>query len=108
VLAIYPNDDHTYSLYVTDYTVNKEIQPVTATWCDPLLADRVLKVEMWNNAAEYARSMMRAGDYYFLGNNRMKISGNGYVVGTMSEDEKIRKLDEAEEERHPLLQDLLR
>lgn len=101
----YKNDNGVYSLYVTDYTRNECITPVQAPWCHPKLQDNVLKVEMWEEAAELG-AKMTAGDYFSMGNVRMKVSSGGYVEGTIS-DRKIRRLDVDELEHEPHLADLL-
>jgi hypothetical protein len=48
---------------------------------------------MWDSASQLARTM-EPGEYWFLRNARMKISGAGYVEGTMQLAEKVRRLDE--------------
>jgi hypothetical protein len=59
---------------------------------------------MWYQAGEKAKEM-QPGEYYFMGNNRMKVSRGGYVEGTVSEIDKIRKIGEEEDDRR--LKDLL-
>lgn len=50
---------------------------------------------------------MEAGTYYSLRNARMKVSGGGHLEGTISEVNKICKLDENSLENQPELQALL-
>ena len=87
------NNGQVYSLYVTDYTHNPLMHTIEREWCPPSLADQVLRVEMWGEANEMG-SKMQPGEYYFLGNSRMKRSGTGELEATISEVRKIRKLDE--------------
>lgn len=68
----------------------------------------VLRMEVWNEASTYAESEMKIGDYYFLGNARMKMDAGGYMEGTISELNKFRKLDADELENAPHLTELLR
>ncbi|KAI0934827.1 hypothetical protein AcW1_006221 [Taiwanofungus camphoratus] len=98
--------DHVYSIYVTDYTRNPAITPIEADWCPPQLADKVLKVELWLDASQLGPSL-ESGGYYFMGNNRMKVSSGGYMEATISAKDKIKKLDEDELEGQPHLQALL-
>jgi hypothetical protein len=97
-----------YSVYVTDYTANDQMHTIAAKWCDTLLANRVLKIEMWEDAATFARESMKPGEYYFLNNVKMKIGRAGYVEGTMTYPEKNRKLLEEDAERSPHWRELLR
>ncbi|KAG5645070.1 hypothetical protein DXG03_007160 [Asterophora parasitica] len=90
VLHGHVNDTNVYSLYVTDYTVNEAITPTEADWCPRGLADRVLKIEMWDAAREYA-DMMFVGEYYSIKNARMRLSRGGYVEGKLAQN-KTRKL----------------
>lgn len=69
--------------------------PVQAIWCPPELADRVFKIEMWDDASILAQTIEK-GDYWFLRNVRMRISLGGYLEGNMQQVEKVRKLDENE------------
>lgn len=96
------------AVYVTDYTTNELLPAVDGAWCDPSLAQRILKVEFWDRAAEYAEKM-QGGEYYALRNVRMKVSHGGYVEAKMVEGNgKIRKLDADELEEEPFLVNLLR
>lgn len=67
--------------------------PVEADWCPLQLADRVLKIELFNAAAEKG-PQMNAGEFYNIKNARMKVSAGGYLEATFSELRKLRKLDE--------------
>jgi hypothetical protein len=98
------NDNEVYSLYVTDYTANHEITPIQASWCPPELADRVLKIELWQAASELGPKMLR-GEYYSIQNNRLKVSRGGFVEGTFTEANKLRKLNDSD--NNPHLQALL-
>jgi hypothetical protein len=48
---------------------------------------------MWDEAAPLAKDM-KPGEYYFIGNNRMKVSRGGFVEATFCQPEKLRKLEE--------------
>jgi hypothetical protein len=96
-----------YSLYVTDYTSNSEVSPVQASWCPSGIANRVLKVEMWPPANEYAKTM-QPGEIYLFRNIRMKVSAGGYVEGSFTEANKLQKLDASEADNDPHLQALLK
>jgi hypothetical protein len=100
------NDNNVYSLYVTDYTINPKITPVQGSWCPPELADRILKVEMWDTAGQLGQTM-ETGEYWFLRNARMKVSGDGYLEGTMQLAEKVQKLNENDSLTDPHLKALL-
>ncbi|KAG6844918.1 hypothetical protein H0H87_002402 [Tephrocybe sp. NHM501043] len=93
-LNVHSNDNGVYSLYVTDYTINSGVAPVQAEWCPPGLGDYVLKIEVWDNAVAKAQTMY-TGEYYSIGNARMRVSRGGYVEGKVVED-KIRRLDDAD------------
>jgi hypothetical protein len=95
-----------YSLYVTDYTINPKIIPVQGSWCPPELAERILKVEMWDTASQLGQTM-EPGEYWFLRNTRMKISGSGYLEGTIQLADKVRRLDESDPTRDSHLEALL-
>lgn len=99
------NDNGVYSLYVTDYTANRMMAGIQAEWCPPELGDRILKVEMWDNANALAQTM-ETGEYWFLRNCRMKVSTGGYLEGTMQQADKVVKL-EANETDNPHLAALL-
>jgi len=106
VLFGHRNENEVYSVYVTDYTPNSQLYPVQATWCPPELSNRVLKIEMWPPANDFATSMTQ-GEFYSIRNNRMKVSNGGYVEASFSEVHKLRKLDETDTENEPHLQALL-
>lgn len=96
-----------YSLYVTDYTRNESIHPITATWCSPALSELVFKIELWNEAAVRGPEM-KAHEYYEIKNCRIKMSAGGYWEGSFSEVKKLRKLDDEELDEEPHLVELLR
>jgi hypothetical protein len=101
------NDNGVYSLYVTDYTHNESINPVSASWCTPALADLVFKIELWNEAS-LKGSELKPGDYYEVKNVRMKESTGGYWEGSFSEVKRLRLLDDEVLDEEPHLVDLLR
>lgn len=61
---------------------------------------------MWDSASQLAQ-IMEPGEYWSLRNARMKVSGAGYMEGTMQLAEKVQKLDENAPTRDPHLQALL-
>lgn len=101
VLYGHMNDNEVYSLYVTDYTINKDGNPIQADWCPPALSDQVLKIEMWDAAASLGPTMLQ-GEYYSINNARMRVSQGGLVEGKVVE----RKVYVAKED-NPHLQALL-
>lgn len=101
------NPNGVYSLYVTDYTRNPLTFRVEASWCPPQLADKILKVELWNAAAEKGPEM-NAGEFYNINNIRVKFSAGGSLEGTFSEVWKLRKLDDDMIEGEPDLEALLK
>lgn len=106
VLAGFPNlQDNIYSLYVTDYTCNKDLHPVQANWCPASMATLVLKMEMWDSAATFGRRMEK-GSFYHIRNARMKLSRNGQLEGKVVE-QKITQLEERESETNAYLRALL-
>ena len=107
ILHGHKNDNGVYSLYVTDYTANENLSAIDANWCRPSLAHMVLRMEMWNEAAPYAETDMKKGDYFSLPNARVKLDGAGFMEGTISEVRKFRKLDVDELEDSPHLAALL-
>lgn len=94
-----------YTLFVTDYTRNGQIPLVRDNWCSPLLAEYVLRLEMWDAAAEAAQSM-RPGRYYLIKNARMKINTAGYLEGKVAQA-KITPLKETDAETNIHLKSLL-
>lgn len=100
------NDNHVYSLYVTDYTHNDAVSPVHASWCVPALADFVFKIELWKEAAGKGPTI-QSGEFYTLKNVRIKESSGGYWEGSFSEVDKLKKLDVEEIDEAPHLRELL-
>ena len=108
VLHTYQHSNGVWSVYVTDYTSNAQLPPVTTSWAVPELSQGILKIEMWDGAAEAAESL-QAGDLLSLQNVKMKISAAGTTEARMSEAKRqIRKLDQDELEGEPHLVELLR
>ncbi|CAL1705544.1 unnamed protein product [Somion occarium] len=94
-----------YNLYVTDYTRNELFIPQQSDWCPPGLLDRVLQIEMWDDAALAAEDM-QPGEFYLLRNVRMRYSQGGGMAGKLVEN-KITKLDVDELDSQPYLAELL-
>ena len=78
---------------------------VQSNWCPTSLSEFVLQMEMWDDAAEIARTM-REGQYYLIKNARMRANPNGYLEGKVVES-KIIQLEEADAEMNIHLQSLL-
>lgn len=100
------NNNHVYSVYVTDYTRNEFLMPMSAAWCPPTLAPYVMRLEMWGAAAEAAREM-QPHEFYAIDNVKMRVSAGGYWEGKFVESRKMRKLDVDELEGEPHLTELL-
>jgi hypothetical protein len=82
---------------VTDYTSKSGTSVEhSSDWCPASLADRVLRIEMWRDAAVVLAQQMNPGEYWLLYNVRMKVSGNGYIEGSFSEAAKAKKLSTAD------------
>ena len=99
------NSNGVHSIYVTDYTHNDQMAGIQANWCPPSLSDFVLQVEMWDDAAEVARTM-REGEYYLIKNARMRANNLGYLEGKVAQS-KIVRLEEADAETNIHLKSLL-
>ncbi|KAF8891203.1 hypothetical protein BD779DRAFT_1513799 [Infundibulicybe gibba] len=106
VVHRHTNDNGVISLYVTDYTKNSQVVAVQGAWCLPQLGDYILKIELWDSAADVGRTMA-PGEYYALKNVRMKVSKGGYVEGTLSAP-KILKMLEEDAGVNPQLEALLK
>lgn len=76
-------------MYVTDYTINEAL-PANTKWGNNLI-DKVLKIEMWDAAANFGPTMKQGG-FYAFNNCRMMVK-NGYLEAKMAEA-KIHKLEE--------------
>lgn len=90
---------------MTDYTRNEQMAGVQSNWCPTSLSDFVLQMEMWDDAAEVARTM-REGEYYLIKNARMRANINGYLEGKVAQS-KIVQLEEANAKTNIHLQSLL-
>ena len=78
---------------------------VQSHWCPTSLSEYVLQMEMWDDAAEVARTM-REGEYYHIKNARMRANLNGYLEGKVAEA-KLVQLEETDAETDIHLQSLL-
>ena len=101
----YLNVNGVHSIYVTDYTRNNQMAGVQSSWCPTSLSEFVLQMEMWDDAAEVARTM-KEGEYYFIKNVRMRANHEGYLEGKVVES-KIALLEETDAEANIHLQSLL-
>ncbi|THH20712.1 hypothetical protein EUX98_g8531 [Antrodiella citrinella] len=96
-----------YCVYVTDYTANENLPIVDGSWCPPALCNMVLKMEAWHDAAMYAETDMKQGDFFSLPNTRIKRDSSGYYEGSVTESCRFEKLDEDVLEESPHLAELL-
>ncbi|KAH7906154.1 hypothetical protein BJ138DRAFT_1016657 [Hygrophoropsis aurantiaca] len=106
ILHVYQNDNGPYSVYVTDYTSNPRLHPIQTSWCPPELSTHVLKIEMWDAAANLAR-IMEPGDLWFMYNSRVVHNRHGFMEGKMQLDERVCKLDERNTDNQPHLEALI-
>ena len=81
---------------MTDYTHNNQMAGVQSSWCPTSLSEFVLQMEMWDDAAEIARTM-REGEYYHIKNARMRANQEGYLEGKVTQS-KIVQLEETDVE----------
>jgi hypothetical protein len=93
----YPNDNGVYTLFVTDYSINPAFFQTASSWCPKGLENRVLQIELWDKASQLGPAMVK-GEFYTLGNVRMKLNRGGYLEGKLVEP-KVRLL-EADGEDH--------
>ena len=78
---------------------------VQASWCPTSLSEFVLQMEMWDDAAEVARTM-KEGEYYLIKNPRLRANHEGYLEGKVAES-KIVRLEETDAETNVHLRSLL-
>ena len=78
---------------------------VQSNWCPTSLSEFVLQMEMWDDAAEVARTM-KEGEYYHIKNARMRANHQGYLEGKVVES-KIVRLEETDADMNIHLQSLL-
>lgn len=78
---------------------------VQSNWCPTSLSEFVLQMEMWDEAAEVARTM-KEGEYYHIKNARMRANPAGYLEGKVAQS-KIVQLDEADVDTDIYLRSLL-
>ncbi|KAJ7177520.1 hypothetical protein C8R43DRAFT_1118508 [Mycena crocata] len=90
----------TWSLFVTDYTPITNGQSVQKVWCPVSLADRMLRVELWDGARTMGPKI-KTGELYSLKNVRMVTNRDGYPEGKMNEP-KMERLDAAGQGEGPL------
>ncbi|KAF8913558.1 hypothetical protein CPB85DRAFT_1299416 [Mucidula mucida] len=89
LLDVYTGD-RTTTIFVTDYTKNDRVRPITGGKFSPALAPYILTIECWDNAQQPA-SAMEVGGIYSLENLRIRICGD-YEEGKLN-DRKIFKLN---------------
>ena len=105
MLKAFENNGHS-TVYVTDYTANPLVYPISGVWCPRQLHGCVLQCEMWDEAAIIAK-MMKPGEYWYLNNVRAKWNPYRYIEGTMQLAEKVERLEPNSFEARPHLKALL-
>jgi hypothetical protein len=91
-------------IFVTDYSPH----PHVGDFFSAELADRVIKIEMNDTAADLQEEM-KVGDYWFLKNTRIKIGfESGLMEGRLRESDGVRKLDPNDLLNEPHFEALLR
>lgn len=104
-----------YSVWVTDYTAKAGTFQPTDNWCPPNLKDKVLQIEMYDEAAAQLGRRLKAGQYWKFPNTRMKLSRGTYnegglekyIEGGLKEAHKAAQLDETDVAENPELEALL-
>ncbi|KAK7038066.1 Telo-bind domain-containing protein [Favolaschia claudopus] len=104
VLHGHPNGQ-TYRLYVTDGTPLQGSKPCPINTCSPSLVDRVVAIEMWDNACAIGPQML-PDECYLLRNVRLIQSKEGYAECKLVET-KIQKLELNAADEYPSLKALL-
>ncbi|KAG1728642.1 uncharacterized protein EDB91DRAFT_852261 [Suillus paluster] len=94
ILHVYENNSGPNTVYVTDYTVNPHSSPTQASWCSPELAPYVFRIEMWDDAGQFAKTL-QSGEFWSLPNTRVMVNST-YLVGKLVEIHKSQKLDEVQ------------
>lgn len=90
VLSGHPNNNGVFSLYVTDYTTNKQFNPTGYEKQALAPPDSTMRIELWDASALLGPGMEIPG-YYSIRNARVT-DKNGFVEAKVQE-QKIRKLD---------------
>ena len=91
-------------VYITDYSTNANIGDY---FPDYMLSDRVMLVEVNDEALAIARAML-PGTFWFIRNLRVKHGNQGVLEGRLREKQGSRKLNEADRRQEPHLGALLR
>ncbi|KAK0489616.1 hypothetical protein EDD18DRAFT_1359502 [Armillaria luteobubalina] len=86
-------DDSPYELYVTDYTKNDQVIPMRSKFWPSSLAERVLKIAMWDAALPIGRTMEQ-GRIYRMKNIRMIIGRSGGLEAKICERKISEPLDD--------------
>ena len=95
-----------HSLFVTDYTSNEQTGVVQDKWCPSSISDKVLRIEMWDDAAEMGPSM-KPGEIYSIRNARMITNHyTGYLQAKLQQNKMLR-LTETDAATNPHLKNLL-
>ena len=100
-------DGQPYTVFVTDYTRNDQLESMPSFNDDPKLARRILQIEMWDSASATAREM-QPGEFYRLDNVRMMNGSSGYLEAKFVEGRKAQLLDHEAADADQHLQALLR
>lgn len=91
VLNGFQNENGVHTIFVTDYTANPEVAVCQAQWCPPGLNDRVVRFELWDEAAKKGPDFV-PGSYWTVRNARMRRANDGYAEGKIVQP-KFGRLD---------------
>ncbi|KAI0318821.1 hypothetical protein OF83DRAFT_1113891 [Amylostereum chailletii] len=94
-----------YTIWVTDYTSKQGAQEVTTEWCPANLSTKVFRVELWEEAVDLGPKM-KPGEFWSIGNMRMKTDSRGFYEGSFSEVRKAHRLEPDEAQYNPYLKEL--
>lgn len=80
----YANDNGIHSLFVTDYTKNKNCFVIEGKELPPGLAPYTFRIECWDGAADQARELPEKA-YCRFNNTRIRSNNAGHLEGKQSE-----------------------
>jgi hypothetical protein len=104
VLKIEKKQGGIVEVFATDYSLHPHI----GDFFSAELADRVMRIEM-NEAAADLEENMKPGDYWFLKNTRVKCGHETSLLeGRLRENKGVRKLDSSDLLNEPYFEALLR
>ncbi|PCH37897.1 hypothetical protein WOLCODRAFT_161136 [Wolfiporia cocos MD-104 SS10] len=108
VLYQHESNSGIHTVYLTDYTANPSLGVIERDWTPPQLNNKVMKMELFGDAAAEGANM-NPGDYYEFRNAKMRISRGGYWEAKFDDRvDRMQKLSTDELEHYPHLSALLR